>query len=327
MENFSDDDNFSEENELIDEFEEPPQKVQEQQIPKVSQAPQEKIDLEPVRKLTVKKKAPIVEESSEFEKPLRTRKILKKQKVAPTKQESKDEISKLLKKHIKKQPTSIEEWTKARKIPELHDIFKYTQDGDLEIGRVLEGDQIKIITLTEYKEASAQFIHTKLNEKKEQIKKAEEEYMISKRNLQNIMTEYLASDKSGADIAEVLRANQEVHDKECILNTLVKYPRDIKELDTRKLEESVLTLNPYDKKIIVDPVMYINYSYFSPELLFMPSEEENNLNLQESNENTNTNLNNESNTNNNSTMSGGNKKPLSMAAIMAIKARKAARGY
>lgn len=319
MENFSDDDNFSEtnsENELIDEFEE----SKENKVPEETQAPQEKIDFEPVRKLTIKKK------SSAIEEPVRKLKIPIK-KVEYVKPKLEDENLKLLKKYIKKQPNTIEDWAKARKISKFHDIFGYTKDGDLEIGRVLEGDQKKIITLTEYKEASAQFIHNKLNEKKEQIKKAEEDYMIAKRNLQNIMTQYLASDKSGADIAEVLSANQEVHDKECILNTLVKYPRNIKGYDTSTLEESVLTLNPYDKKVIVEPLMYIDYSYFSPELLFMPSEEETILNLQESNKNTYTDSNNESNINNNSTMSGGKKKPLSMAAIMAIKAHKTARGH
>jgi hypothetical protein len=313
MENLTDDENFSEtneENKSIDDFEEPEEPEESEETI------EEKIDLKPVRKVKFVKEA------------VRTLKFPLKKKVEADKDKQEDDKTlKLLKKHVKKQPNTIEQWTKARGISKLQDLFGYTQDGDLEIGRVLDGDQKKIITLSQYKEASAEYIQKKLKEKKEQIKKAEEEYMTAKRNLQSVMAEYLVSDKSGADVSEVLRANQEVHDKECILNTLAKYPRNNEEYLYKKLKQSELTLNAHDEKVIVDPVMFTDYSYFSPELLFMPAEDEKTLNLEQSNSNNNDSNTNANESNNNSTMSGDQKRQLSMAAIMAIKARKAARGY
>lgn len=323
MENLTDDENFSEtneENKSIDEFEE----IKEFEEPE--ETIEEKIDLEPVRTLKITKKT--TEKAAPVQEEVRTLKIPLKKKVEPVKDKHYDDkILKLLKKHVKKQPTTIEQWAKARGVSKLQDQFGYTQDGDLEVGRVLETDQKKIIALPKYKAASAQYIHEKISEKKQQIKKAEEEYMTAKRNLQNVMKDYLVSDKSGVEISQVLRANQEVHDKECILNTLAKYPRNIEEYLHKKLKESELTLNAHDEKVIADKVMFTDYSFFSPELLFMPAEDEKMLNLEESNSNNNDSNTNNNESNTNSNMSGETKKPLSMAAIMAIKARKAARGY
>jgi septum formation topological specificity factor MinE len=309
MENLTDEDVFSDNESEIDIIE------------NETKEPEEKIDLEVIRTLKIPKKTTQIEKPQET----RTLKIPLKKKIEPAKEEKlTDEILKLAKKYVKKQPNTVEEWAKARASKtKLQEVFGYTQDGDLEVGRVLEGDQKKIIVLPEYKEASAQYIQGKINERKEEIKKAEEEYMNAKRNLQKVMQDYLASEKSGVDISEVLRANQEVHDKECSLNTVAKYPRTISGY-SYKLKESDLTLNAHDEKTIVDPVMSVEYSYFSPDNLFMLKQEESTLNLEDSPTNSE-NINDNSNSNN-SSMSGG-KKPLSMAAIMAIKARNAARRY
>jgi hypothetical protein len=267
--------------------------------------------------------------------PVETKEITRTVKIKKEKIKDEDEEKRIQKvlKYVKKQPQNLEEWTKARKYSRLQDLFGYTEDGDIEIGKVKEGDQKKIIVLPKYKEATSEHIMQIKKEKDEKIKNAEEEFTQAKRNLQNVMKEYLASEKSDVDVSEVLRANEEVLNLEAALNTIVKYPRNIIREFNTKLKESDLSFNPHDKRPIVTNVFKVEYTYFSPEDLFMLADDENVLNLEGSNNNynstnnsNNSNNSNSSNNSNNSRMSGG-KNPLSMAAIMAIKARKAARGY
>jgi hypothetical protein len=259
----------------------------------------------------------------------RTIKIKKPVTSVIEKDEEKEyKIERVLRYKVKKQPQNLEEWINARKYSILHDLFGYTEDGDIEIGKVKEGDQKKIIVLPKYKESTSEHIIQKKKEKYEEIKKAEQEFTQAKRNLQKIMADYLASDKSDVDVSEVLRANEEVLNLEAALNTIVKYPRKLNYNFNTRLKESDLTFNPHDKRPIVTSVRSVEYEYFSPEDLFMLGDDENVLNLEGSSNISNNSSDNTNNSNNsnNSNMSGG-KKPLSMAAIMSIKARKAARGY
>lgn len=261
---------------------------------------------------------------------IRTLKVAKKPVQDDEEKEEKVK-QKILKMFVKKQPKNLEEWVKARSMSRLQELFGYTHEGDLEVGKVLDGDQKKIIVLPKYKEATSEYIYEKKKTKAEEIKKAEEEYTTARRNLQNVMTEYLASEKSDVDVSEVLRANQEVRDIESKLNTLAKYPRIMKYNFNHKLKESDLTFDTHDKRPVADEVRMVEYTYFSPEDLFMLADDEQVLNLEGStNYNINSNIyNNNSNrdkNSNNSNMSGG-KKPLSMAAIMSIKARKAAHRF
>jgi nucleoside diphosphate kinase len=282
---------------------------------------------------TVKiKKIPVetVEPEKEVTRTLKIKKIPVQEKDDEKEEKIKKRIIRMF---VKKQPTTLEEWTKARSMSRLQELFGYTEEGDLEVGKVLESDQKKIIVLPKYKEATSDYIHEKIKEKNEAIKKAEDDYTKAKRNLQNVMADYLASEKSDVDISEVLRANQEVKDMESALNTVAKYPRTMKYQFNRKLKESDLTFDSHDKRPVASEVRMVEYTYFSPEDLFMLADEEEFLNLEGSNANTynnsnadNNNNNNSNSNSNNSSMRGG-KKPLSMAAIMAIKARKAARGF
>jgi hypothetical protein len=67
----------------------------------------------------------------------------------------------------------------------LQELFGYTEEGDLKVGKVTENDQPKIIVLPKYKEATPEYIYEKKKTKAEEIKKAEEEYTLARRNLQN----------------------------------------------------------------------------------------------------------------------------------------------
>ena len=55
-------------------------------------------------------------------------------------------------------------------------------------------------------------------------------------------------------------ANQQVHDAECVLNSLAKAPRSIYKVDG--LPEKDLTLNLYDRTVNASPVIFTEYTTF-----------------------------------------------------------------
>ena len=222
----------------------------------------------------------------------------------PEPPKTKVEVSKL---KIKEQPKTIEEWAKAREL--YPTLFGYTQDGDLQIGPVKPTDQMKVIALPVYVRSSKEYIDKLLSERAEEIKAPEEEYTQAKRALQKAMEVYNLSEKSEADISEILNANQEVYDKECILNSKVKMPRHI--THETKIKESMLTLRLEDKKNVADIVLNVNYTYLPMQYFWMPKSEE-----KEEQEEQEQDI----------PQEGGEQKPkrkLTYAAIQAIRSRRA----
>jgi hypothetical protein len=220
----------------------------------------------------------------------------------------KEEVSKL---KIKQQPTTIEEWAKARKL--YPTLFGYTQDGDLQIGPVKATDQIKVIALPVYVRSSKEHVDNLLIERSEEIKTPEDDYTQAKRALQKAIEAYNLSEKTEADISEILNANQEVHDKECILNSKIKMPRRIHYEE--KVKESMLTLNLHDKKNIADLVLQVEYTFLPINYFWMPKTEEKEEVQQDQDDETQT------------LQQSSEEKPkrkLTYAAIQAIRSRKAA---
>lgn len=186
---------------------------------------------------------------------------------APEEPKTKIETSKL---KIKQQPATIEEWAKARQM--YPSLFGYTQDGDLQIGPVKTTDQMKVLSLPVYVRSSKEYVDNLLIERSEEIRTPEEEYTIAKRALQKAIQEYNLSEKTEADISEILNANQEVHDKECILNSKIKMPRHIRYEE--KIKESMLTLNLHDKKNVADIVLKVEYNFLPIQYFWMPKSQE-----------------------------------------------------
>jgi hypothetical protein len=188
------------------------------------------------------------------------------QKAAPKPKTIKKTASKM--KGIKKQPTTVSEWIYAKsKYPES---FGYTADGDLEVDPVLPSDRKQIITLEKYLPASKSQI-TEYYQKRygEDIQTAESDYTVAKRDLQQLILEYKTGQKT---VLDVLGANQRVQDAECALNAKTKLPRYF--YRTEGLMERELTFKIHDIKKFANPVSGADYNSFPIESFWTSAKSE-----------------------------------------------------
>jgi len=164
------------------------------------------------------------------------------------------------------QPRTVDEWLKA-KLKKPYD-FVTNKDGNLVVPSSAAGTAETILEIRPEVPATNEYIQEFFKKRLESLKEPEEMYTTAKRNLQAIMTSY----KSGqATISDVIDANQTVHDEECKLITLAKFPREM-EPGIKGIIESTLTLNPYDNRTVAEGVNYVRYTTFPWQAFWMSPE-------------------------------------------------------
>jgi len=173
------------------------------------------------------------------------------------------------------QPRTVDEWLNA-KIKKPYD-FVTNKDGNLVIPSSVAGTAETILEVTPEVPATKEYIQEFFKKRLESLKEPEEMYTAAKRNLQKIMSSY----KSGqATISDVIDANQTVHDEECKLITLAKFPREMED-GIKGIIEATLTLNPYDKRTVAEGVNYVRYTTFPWQAFWMSPEVAQSIELQE----------------------------------------------
>jgi hypothetical protein len=166
-------------------------------------------------------------------------------------------------KGISSQPNTVEEWVKARK--RYPDLFTYTPEGDLRCAPVRPGDKEKIITLQRYSRATTQQIMDVFDEKETRLIGAQEAYAAAKKKLQDVYAQYKA-DPENVPEYDVLLANQELHDAECVLNSIAKGERMIVVYETTDgVPQKALNFNHYDDRKFAMNVTQTTYSLFPEE--------------------------------------------------------------
>lgn len=156
---------------------------------------------------------------------------------------------------IGKQPTTIDDWAIARtKMPQL---FTFTEDGNLLSPPFTAGDTEKTIYLTPEE-------HTTTDELKEyfatraiELKEPEEAYAAAKRRLRDVIEAYKSNTIS---THEVVQANSDVHEAECILNAKAKGVRRVESY--YGLMERELTMSIYDTRKFPMKTSVMEYSVF-----------------------------------------------------------------
>ena len=175
-----------------------------------------------------------------------------------------DRIQKKMQKTLRTQPTSVNEWIYAKtKFPS---IFQVNKDGDLISSGINEGESDKIIVLNPDVPATPDYVKAYFSKRLQDLKDPEEQYSSAKKHLHETIAAYR---NKQATIADVLGANQDVHDTECILNAIAKLPRSIELLIG--LDQSDLSMNSYDKYSISEPVITSMYSEFPWKAFWMPA--------------------------------------------------------
>lgn len=160
-------------------------------------------------------------------------------------------------KKIAKQPTTVDEWVKAKGLYPSY--FTFTPEGDLISPPTRDSEQQKIIVVPRMTPKSSEQIQDFFKERKESLKEPAEQYAAAKRALQQMMIAYKAAPGSISD-NDILIANQQVHDAECILNGLISIPRSLIDLnvspDTRYFVKD-LTLKRHEKDRIHEPILQL----------------------------------------------------------------------
>jgi hypothetical protein len=198
-----------------------------------------------------------------------------KKKTYKVKRTEAAEVPERIKKAVKKtvvlpkQPETVEEWAKARaKYPNL---FTFTKDGDLVSAPVQPTDTEKIIIAPRIvytkPEQLKEFFQTRI----ESLKEPEETFAAAKRNLQQMMMVYKANPGAVSEY-DIVLANQQVHDAECILNSLAKGSRSF--ITERGITGGQLTHNWYDRSVIPNEVCIAQYTTFPPEAFYTEAADE-----------------------------------------------------
>jgi hypothetical protein len=173
---------------------------------------------------------------------------------------------------ILKQPTTIEEWVKAKRL--FPSDFGYTENGDLEVPPIASSDIKKIIEIPRYVPGSIEYIQEYFKTRKDELKEPEEKYTIAKRQLHDKMMEYKNGDIS---VAEILAFNQNVREEEAKLNFIAKLPRKIRDLKSGlEIEnpiENELNFDWYRRNPVAEPVLQTTYTRFPVRGFWMPSPE------------------------------------------------------
>jgi hypothetical protein len=151
---------------------------------------------------------------------------------------------------------------------DIHTIFTYTPEGDLQVGPLFTGEVTRVIPVQRVQSATVEYTVDFFKTRAATSKAQEETYVQVKRDLKRIVLLYKAG---GATVDEVLNANMQVAIEERKLTEIIKEPRKI----SRALGaiESGLTMNTYDKGVLINPVSYASYTSFPTESIWMPAPE------------------------------------------------------
>lgn len=226
-------------------------------------------------------------------------------------------------KKVAKQPTTIEEWIKAKSLYPSY--FTVTPEGDLISPPTRDSEQQKIIMVPRMTPKSDEQIQTFFKERREALKEPSEQYAAAKRALQQMMIAYKAAPGAVSD-NDILVANQQVHDAECILHGLVSMPRSLVEInddEDAKYFLKDLTLKRSDKDRIVEPVLRLNRTEYPLEAFWIEAPAPPLEQAQPAPAAADLEAQNQVQANNE--VQKGPTKPLSIAAIKAIQKARAAR--
>jgi hypothetical protein len=163
-------------------------------------------------------------------------------------------MEKKILKEIGKQPTTVDEWMRAKE--KLPSMFTVTADGDLVSPPLGTGQELTIYlppqtstTIDEQKE----FYRNRVAE----LAEPEETFAQAKRRLREVVQAYASGQVTAHD---VLEANNEVHQAESILNSKMKGARYIQKKINMISRD--LTLNVYDTMNNPQPVFIVEYTMF-----------------------------------------------------------------
>jgi hypothetical protein len=174
-------------------------------------------------------------------------------------------------KKIAKQPTTIEEWVKAKGLYPSY--FQVTPEGDLISPPTRDSEQQKIIVVPRMTPKSAEQTQDFFKERREALKEPAEQYAAAKRALQQMMIVYKASPGTVSD-NDILIANQQVHDAECILNGLRNMPRSLIVLNEEGDPDTIytlkdLTLKRHETDRIWDPILQLKTTEYPLEAFWI----------------------------------------------------------
>lgn len=163
---------------------------------------------------------------------------------------------KKLRLEIGKQPTTVDEWLRAKtKMPLL---FTFSEEGDLVSPPISAGDRGEVsIYLPAQTSTTAEEQKEFLRTRAADVTEPEEVYTQAKRRLREVVEAYRSGQVSAHDVVE---ANNDVHQAECILNAKMKGKRFIQE--KMNLMERELTFNVYDTMTNPQPVFLTEYTLF-----------------------------------------------------------------
>lgn len=170
-------------------------------------------------------------------------------------------------KKIYKQPQTIEEWAKARKIyPEL---YTYTESGDLKSAPIQPNGLEKVIVIPSYQPATPQHMKEYFETKKAELVEPATDFSKARRRLNEMMEAYKAGQISKNDILDF---NQQVHQAECRINDVLKMPRKIINLTkftTIKMSDVSFKWHEHTHTIS-DDVFMTEYTTIPIKSLWMP---------------------------------------------------------
>jgi hypothetical protein len=149
-----------------------------------------------------------------------------------------------------------------------HQFYTYTSEGDLQVQALFAGEVNRVIPVSKVQPASVEYTADFFKTRAASAKAQEETYVQAKRDLKRIVLLY---GTGGATVDEVLNANTQVAIEERKLNEIAKDPRKINRAGGAI--ESGLTMDTYDKGVLINPVVYTTYTTFPTESLWMPAPE------------------------------------------------------
>jgi hypothetical protein len=170
-----------------------------------------------------------------------------------------------IQKKILEQPLTVESWVAAR--IQFPKIFKFTEDGDLDVPAIKAADTRKIIRFEKYIPATSKYTEDFLSRRLQGALEPEKKYTVAKRNLQQLVANY--NPNSGeVSLDDILDANDAVKEAECEINSAVKMPRNFTVIEDVKQNE--LNFDWYDRLKFAEPVLSAEYTTFPVEAFWMP---------------------------------------------------------
>jgi hypothetical protein len=170
-------------------------------------------------------------------------------------------------KKIYKQPQTIEEWAKARKL--YPDLYTYTESGDLKSAPIQPNDLEKVIVIPSYQPATPQHMKEFFETKRAEVVEPATDFSKARRRLNEMIEAYKAGQISKNDILDF---NQQVHQAECRINEVLKMPRKIINLSkftTIKMSDVSFKWHEHTHTIS-DDVFMAEYTTIPIKSLWMP---------------------------------------------------------